>query len=63
MTNDDETTQTFPPAAPVPAPEPARARRGARFGTIFWGVVLLVFAIAMAVSAIPVFSVDPTTLL
>jgi hypothetical protein len=61
MTNDDETTTGFPPTAP--APVPVRARRGARFGTIFWGVVLLVFAVAMAVNALPVLSVDPTTLL
>lgn len=63
MTNDDETTTGFPPTAPAPAPVPVRARRGARFGTIFWGVVLLVCAVAMAVNALPVLSVDPTTLL
>ncbi|ROS74856.1 hypothetical protein EDF24_2293 [Curtobacterium sp. PhB130] len=54
LTNDDPTTST-----PVPAPRP---RPSARFGTIFWGVLLLVFAAAMAVTALPWFSVDPTTL-
>jgi len=49
-----------PAAVPVPA---ARARRSPRFGTVFWGVVLLVFAATMAVTALPWFSVDPVTLL
>jgi Na+/proline symporter len=39
-----------------------RDRRTARFGTVLWGVLLLVFAAAMAVSALPAFDVDPTTL-
>ncbi|MBT1546670.1 hypothetical protein [Curtobacterium aurantiacum] len=72
MTNDDTTTNdtarndaTGPVAAPA-APDGAVGRPGhggARFGTILWGVVLLVFAGAMAVSALPMFSVDTTTLL
>jgi CHASE2 domain-containing sensor protein len=56
MTNDD----TTPPSQATDAPRP---RRSARFGTIFWGVVLLVFALAVAVPALPWFSVDPVTLL
>ncbi|WIB78487.1 hypothetical protein DEJ28_05120 [Curtobacterium sp. MCPF17_002] len=55
-------TASVPPAPAPPAPAP-RPRRSARFGTIFWGVVLLVFALAMAVTALPWFSVDPVTLL
>ncbi|WP_144710862.1 hypothetical protein [Curtobacterium pusillum] len=47
---------------PTPATVDARPRRAARFGTVFWGVVLLVFAAAMAVTALPLFSVDPLTL-
>lgn len=73
MTNDDETTpmdRLLGPAEPSDpgsaAPNAAgaapRSRRTARFGTIFWGVVLLVFALAMAVTALPWFSVDPVTL-
>ncbi|WIB33841.1 hypothetical protein [Curtobacterium sp. MCSS17_005] len=62
-TTNDETTA--PMASPVaPDGHTARPRRGgARFGTILWGVLLLVFAGAMAVSALPMFSVDTTTLL
>jgi hypothetical protein len=52
MTNDDQTPVT------TTAPE----RRPVRFGTILWGVLLLVFAAAMAVSVIPALHVDPTTL-
>lgn len=77
MTNDDTTTNdtttndttrndaTGPVAAPAAPDGAARrsGRGGARFGTILWGVLLLVFAGAMAVSALPMFSVDTTTLL
>jgi hypothetical protein len=67
-TTSDGTTSdeaTAPMASPVGPDGPAcRPRRGgARFGTILWGVLLLVFAGAMAVSALPMFSVDTTTLL
>jgi hypothetical protein len=40
----------------------AARRRPARFGTVLWGVLLLVFALAMAVSALPMFGIDTTTL-
>ena len=67
MTNDgttnDETTAPMAPPATLDGPVRRPARRGARFGTILWGVLLLVFAGAMAVSALPMFSVDTTTLL
>ncbi|MFJ2979003.1 hypothetical protein ACIPEP_09110 [Curtobacterium sp. NPDC087082] len=60
-TLDDRTTPTTPfDGVPAPARRP---RRAPRFGTVFWGVVLLVFAAAMAVSALPWFTVDPMTLL
>ncbi|MBT1608513.1 hypothetical protein [Curtobacterium flaccumfaciens] len=66
-TNDGATNDAAaaPVASPVAPDGPAcRPRRGgARFGTILWGVLLLVFAGAMAVSALPMFSVDTTTLL
>lgn len=52
-----------PAAQPTAPPTTPRPRRSARFGTIFWGVLLLVFALAMAVTALPWFSVDPVTLL
>ena len=61
-TNDEASAPTAPPAAPD-GPVHRPARRGARFGTILWGVLMLVFAGAMAVSALPMFSVDTTTLL
>ncbi|MCS6547533.1 hypothetical protein NYS50_06570 [Curtobacterium flaccumfaciens pv. flaccumfaciens] len=61
-TNDESTAPMAPPAAPD-GPVRCPARRGARFGTILWGVLMLVFAGAMAVSALPMFSVDTTTLL
>ena len=35
-------------------------RRGPRFGTIFWGVVLLVFAAFMAVWTLQPTNLDPT---
>lgn len=57
-TNDEATAPVAPDG---PACRPRRG--GARFGTILWGVLLLVFAGAMAVSALPMFSVDTTTLL
>lgn len=65
---DDGTTNdaaTAPVVSAVAADGPAHRPRhgGARFGTILWGVLLLVFAGAMAVSALPMFSVDTTTLL
>lgn len=77
MTNDDTTpipdpasTTADPDATPAGGPAGAavpvtapRARRAPRFGTVFWGVVLLVFAATMAVTALPWFSVDPVTLL
>lgn len=67
-TNDspmDDGTTNDGATAPVAADGPAHRPRhgGARFGTILWGVLLLVFAGAMAVSALPMFSVDTTTLL
>ncbi|OII24379.1 hypothetical protein BIV03_10040 [Curtobacterium sp. MCBA15_016] len=66
-TPDDRTTPVDPTTPTTPfdgAPAPARRpRRAPRFGTVFWGVVLLVFAAAMAVSALPWFTVDPMTLL
>jgi hypothetical protein len=67
MTNDDTTNdETTAPTVPPEVPDGRGhrpARRGARFGTILWGVLMLVFAGAMAVSALPMFSVDATTLL
>ena len=54
---------TLPDAPQARTPAAPRPRRSARFGTIFWGVLLLVFALAMAVTALPWFSVDPVTLL
>ncbi|GAB2525773.1 hypothetical protein [Paramicrobacterium agarici] len=39
-----------------------RPRRSPIFGTIFWGVVLLVFAVVMAVLAIPTITVDVVAL-
>ena len=67
----DATTQpTSYPAGPatendgtVPLKAVPAGRGPARFGTIFWGVLLLVFAVAMGVSALPMVEVDPTTLL
>jgi hypothetical protein len=47
------------PAQPWTAPEPERLRP--RFGTIFWGVILLVFAAFMVTNAIVPFVVDPST--
>ncbi|ROP74283.1 hypothetical protein [Curtobacterium sp. PhB115] len=65
----DETTAPYP-AGPVtdevvavPLKAVPAGRGPARFGTIFWGVLLLVFAVAMGVSALPMVEVDPTTLL
>jgi hypothetical protein len=55
MTNDDETT------TPMPMPRTDR-RRPARFGTVLWGVLLLVFAATMTVSRLPGVHIDPTTL-
>jgi hypothetical protein len=47
------------------APEPARSlepeRLRPRFGTIFWGVILLVFAAFMVTNAIVPFVLDPST--
>lgn len=56
---------TAPVASPATPEGPTCRPRhgGARFGAILWGVLLLVFAGAMAVSALPMFSVDTTTLL
>ena len=54
---------TLPDAPQARTPAAPRPRRSARFGTIFWGVLLLVFALTMAVTALPWFSVDPVTLL
>ncbi|MGN7223129.1 hypothetical protein ACTHQN_09730 [Curtobacterium flaccumfaciens] len=61
-TNDEATAPVASPMAPY-GPACRTRRGGARFGTILWGVLLLVFAGAMAVSALPMFSVDTTTLL
>ncbi|MBT1633590.1 hypothetical protein [Curtobacterium flaccumfaciens] len=61
-TNDEATAPVASPGAPDGSAYRPR-RGGARFGTILWGVLLLVFAGAMAVSALPMFSVDTTTLL
>lgn len=40
---------------------PARPRRHARFGTILWGVILLVFAAFMVTNAIVPFVLDAGT--
>lgn len=61
MTNDDETTTTMPTPTTGSVPVPER-RRQPRFGTVLWGVLLLVFAATMAVSALPGVRIDPTTL-
>ncbi|SFN67313.1 hypothetical protein [Mycetocola miduiensis] len=45
--------------APAASAKPERLR--ARFGTIFWGVILLVFAAFMVTNAIVPFIVDPGT--
>ncbi|GGE93458.1 hypothetical protein [Mycetocola zhadangensis] len=44
---------------PASASEPERLR--ARFGTIFWGVILLVFAAFMVTSALVPIVLDPST--
>ncbi|MGK9147369.1 hypothetical protein KXS11_07075 [Plantibacter flavus] len=59
------------PGAPTPtapqagsktgAPTPIPTTRPARFGTILWGVVLLVFAAAMFTSTITEMRIDPLT--
>lgn len=61
-TNAEASAPVASPAAPD-GPDRRPRRGGPRFGTILWGVLLLVFAGAMAVSALPMFSVDTTTLL
>ena len=43
---------------PLPAPSP---RRRARFGTILWGVILLVFAAFMVTNALVPFALDAGT--
>ncbi|QPZ37798.1 hypothetical protein [Paramicrobacterium chengjingii] len=40
----------------------ASTRRAPIFGTIFWGIILLVFAVVMAVLAIPTITVDVVAL-
>lgn len=47
----------FRPEPERPEPEPLRPR----FGTIFWGVILLVFAGFMVTNAIVPFALDPST--
>ncbi|WP_233563907.1 hypothetical protein [Cryobacterium tepidiphilum] len=59
------TTPTVPPAGatayrPGFPTASAYERRGPRFGTIFWGVVLLVFAAFMAVWTLQPTHLDPT---
>ena len=52
-----------PPPDYTPPVEPAvvNDRLRPRFGTIFWGVILLVFAAFMVTNAIVPFVLDPTT--
>ena len=53
-------TASYPTTTPLPArTEPERLRP--RFGTIFWGVILLVFAAFMVTNAIVPFVLDPST--
>ncbi|MFU8946614.1 hypothetical protein ACLRGF_07745 [Mycetocola zhadangensis] len=53
-------TASYPPSAyPSDGNEPERLRP--RFGTIFWGVLLLVFAAFMVTNAIVPFVLDPST--
>jgi hypothetical protein len=61
-----DASRQAPPPAPAwhgpdagPLPEPERLRP--RFGTIFWGVILLVFAAFMVTNAIVPFVLDPST--
>jgi hypothetical protein len=61
-----ENGRQAPPPAPEwtaqaagPSLEPERLRP--RFGTIFWGVLLLVFAAFMVTNAIVPFVLDPST--
>lgn len=54
------TDYTAPAATPSP-PAADRKRLPARFGTIFWGVLLLVFAGFMVANAVVPFVQDPVT--
>jgi hypothetical protein len=47
------------PASPTGKLEPERLRP--RFGTIFWGVILLMFAAFMVTNALVPFVLDPST--
>lgn len=65
-TTTDAATPAAPAASSTYRPNGAYAaasvhsRRGPRFGTIFWGVVLLVFAAFMAVWTLQPTDLDPT---
>lgn len=50
-----------PPVATERTPAAERKRLPARFGTIFWGVLLLVFAGFMVANAVVPFVQDPVT--
>ncbi|SEB76442.1 hypothetical protein SAMN04489806_1717 [Paramicrobacterium humi] len=45
-----------------PASVPETKRKPAAFGTIFWGVVLLIFAAVMIITSIPTIVIDTMTL-
>ncbi|MCP2031337.1 hypothetical protein L1277_001428 [Okibacterium sp. HSC-33S16] len=63
----DATDVLFPHASSsssnpvIPARAPGEERLRPRFGTIFWGVILLVFAAFMVTNAIVPFVLDPST--
>lgn len=65
---DSRPTERYPDFATsgyagVGASEPeGKRRRSPVFGTIFWGVALLVFAVVMAALAVPTITVDPVAL-
>jgi hypothetical protein len=54
-----EPSPAQPWTTPAAGSEPERLRP--RFGTIFWGVILLVFAAFMVTNAIVPFVLDPST--
>ena len=60
----DATDVLFPnttPTVPYPSPTAEPERLRPRFGTIFWGVILLVFAAFMVTNALVPFILDPST--
>lgn len=69
--SDNDTTRPIPPAFPAsepdatevlfPTAQPTPARRRPRFGTILWGVILLVFAAFMVTNALVPFVLDAGT--